>query len=322
MRVTAASASVALAVLGACMTSGGRAVEPLPLPPSTVAPPSTTIAPDFSEVPLPGVRGATTTTTIALGPGEATLKGTVTAPDGPVTSAVVRVERLVGGAVAAMALATEADGTWALPAVKGGAYRVRAWRAPDLALVRPAFIFIGAKETFELELKLDRYAGPFATAAVAPNPPLVGSPANLVVQLSQRSVDDRGFVVGVPLVGARAELASPTGGWLVASANPAVSDPNGRARWDVRCRAVGAQPLLVSVDGATAPLPLALPSCTETPAPAAPGSTSPGSAPPSSSPATARPRPTTSTTRAASTTRPAATTAPTSRPAPATTRPR
>lgn len=302
MRASARSALavVLLVALNACMTSRGRTVDPLPPPPSTVAPPSTTIAPDFSEVALARVRGATTTTTIALGPGEATLKGTVTAPDGPVGSALVRVERLVGGAVAAVEVATQADGTWSSPAIKGGAFRVRAWRAPDLALVQPAFIFIGAKETFPLDLKLERYAGPFATAAVAPNPPVVGAPVNLAVQLSQRSVDDRGFVTGVPLVGTPVQLASSTGGWAVASANPALTDANGRARWVVRCGAVGAHPLSVSLGGAVAPLPLVLPSCVESVSPA---STTPGSTPTSSSPPiTVLPRPSSSTSSTTTTT--------------------
>lgn len=318
----AAVLAAALITFSSCMTSGGRTVDPLPPPPSTVAPPSTTIAPDFSGVALPGVRGSTTTTTISLGPGAAAFKGTVTGPEGPVAGAPVRVERLVGTAVAAMDVASQADGTWELPGIKGGAYRVRSWRQPDLALVQPAFVFIGAKEIFSLDLKLDRYAGPFATAAVAPNPPLVASPVNLVVQLSSRSVDERGFVVGVPLVGARVLLGSATGTWQVASANPVLSDADGRARWDVRCRLAGAQPLTVTVDASPAPLPLTLPPCVEpatTPAPSPPSSGSP-----SSSPATLLPRPTTTTTRPAvtttTTTKPAPTTTTTTKPAPPTTK--
>lgn len=305
------------------MTSETKTVDPLPPPPSTVAPPSTTAVPDLSGVPLPVARGATTTTTISIGPGAAALKGTVTAPEGPAGSAVVRVERLVGGAVAAMDLATAADGTWSLPNIRGGAYRVRAWRTPDLALVTPAFIFVGATETFTLDLKLDRYSGPFATAAVAPNPPQVGPPVNLVVQLSLRSVDDKGFVVAVPLLGAGALISSPTGGWMVMSPNPTLADANGRARWDVRCRAAGDQSLVVSVDGAPAPLPLKLAACVEAaPVGPAPAPTSPGSAPTTRKPpASFVPRPTTTTTRLAPTTTRTATT--TTRPvATTTTRPR
>ncbi|HUP70635.1 MAG TPA: hypothetical protein VM142_12595 [Acidimicrobiales bacterium] len=324
MRAAVLAAAVTI-TLSSCMTSGGRTVEPLPPPPSTVAPSSTTIAPDFSQVALPGVRGSTTTTTISLGPGEAAFKGTVTGPEGPVAGAPVRVERLVGTAVAAMDVASQADGTWELPGIKGGAYRVRSWRPPDLALVQPAFVFIGTKEIFSLDLKLDRYAGPFATAAVAPNPPLVASPVNLVVQLSSRSVDEKGFVVGVPLVGARALLGSATGTWQAASANPVLSDANGRARWDIRCRLAGAQPLTVTVDASPAPLPLTLPPCVE-PA-TTPSSSPPSSTSPSSSPATLLPRPTTTTTKppvtttTTTTTRPPVTTT-TTRRAPATTRPR
>lgn len=311
MRALALAAGAVVA-LSSCMRSGGGAVEPLPPPPSTAPSPSTTIAPDFSGVALPAARGATTTTTIAIGPGEAAFKGTVTGPDGPVPGAPVRVERILGTAVASMDATTRDDGTWEVTGIKGGAYRVRAWRPPDLALVEPAFIFVAAEQTFPLDLKLERYAGPFATAAIAPRPPVVGHPANLVVQLAQRSVDDRGFVVSVPMVGAPAQLASPSGGWLVASPNPTLTDANGRARWDVRCRAAGTQALSVSAGGATAPLPLALPACAEATAPAP---ASPGSAPPPSSPATVLPRPTTSTTR------PPATTSTTRRP-PTTTRPR
>lgn len=304
-----------MATLSSCMTSGGRTLDPLPPPPSTVAPAPTTVVPDFSAVDLPKVRGATTTTTISIGPGKAAFKGTVIGPEGPVPNAPVRVERLLGGAVAAADLVTLPDGTWELPGIRGGAYRVRAWRAPDLALVEPAFIFIGARQVFPLELKLERYAGPFATAAVAPDPPVVGPPVNLVVQLNSRSVDDRGFVVAVPLVGSAATLSSATGTWLAASANPTITDANGRARWDMRCRAAGAQPLAVTVDGAAAPLPLTLPPCVESATTPVPGATPPSSRSPTSSPATLAPRPTTTTTR------PAATTT-TSRPPTTTTRPR
>lgn len=317
MRAAAALAAgaISIVILSSCMTSDGRTVEPLPPPPSTIAPPSTTIAPDFSQVALPKVRGATTTTRISIGPGGAAFKGTVIGPEGPVPNAPVRVERLLGGAVAAADLVTLPDGTWELPGIRGGAYRVRAWRAPDLALVQPAFIFIGAKQVFPLELKIERYAGPFATAAVAPNPPVVGPPVNLAVQLSSRSVDERGFVVGVPLVGARATLSSATGTWLAASANPTLTDANGRARWDMRCRAAGAQPLSVIVDGAAAPLTLTLPPCVEPATTPVPGTAPPSSRSPSSSPATLLPRPATTTTRPASTTT-------TTRPTTTTTKPR
>lgn len=276
-------------------------MEPLPVPPTTAAPPSTTIAPDFSGVSLGVVRGATTTTTISLGPGEAAFKGTVAGPDGPVANASVRVERLVAGAVAANDVVTQPDGSWELPGIKGGAYRVRAWRSPDLALVEPAFIFIGSKQVFPLDLKLDRYTGPFATGAVAPNPPVVGAPVNLVVQLSSRSVDDRGFVVGVPLVGAVVLLGTATSAWQLLSANPVSSDANGRARWELRCSAAGANPLTVAVDRTAPPLPLTLPPCVEPVAAPAPGAPAPA-------PSSSLPR------RATTTTKPAVSTTTTTKP--------
>ena len=69
---------------------------------------------------LAPVPGRATTTTVVIGPGEATLKGTVNAPEGLVPGAIVRAERLVGDAVATADVITNPDGTWAIPAVLGG----------------------------------------------------------------------------------------------------------------------------------------------------------------------------------------------------------
>ena len=60
---------------------------------------SATTLVDLSGVKMAGVPGKTTTT-IALGPGGATLNGTVAGPDGAVGGATIHVERLVGDAVA------------------------------------------------------------------------------------------------------------------------------------------------------------------------------------------------------------------------------
>lgn len=299
MRRPALCALAAL-VLTAC-SGGDVALDPLPPPPSTQARPSTSAPPDLSGVVLPAVSaGRATTTTVALGPGVATVKGTVRGPEGaPVEGATVRVERMVGKAVAGIDLVSAADGSWSAQNVRGGGYRVRAWKVPDVAIAAPAFFFVGATETYTVELKLVRNFGTTPQPAVAPNPPVVGAVSNLVLQLSSRSVDPGGVVNGVPMSGATVALDGG-GGWIVGAPNPTIADSSGRARWELTCRGAGVQALRLVVNGAEQ-FQLALPACADPPTPittAAPATTVPGAATtrPTGAPTTIT-RPPTTTTR-------------------------
>lgn len=294
------AALVATAALSACWSGDAGEDEAIPSPPPTRPTTTTTAPPDYSGVALgPPVAGRTTTTTVVVGPGQATLGGTALGPDGPVTSATVRIERVMGSASASVDVAAQADGTWTLPAVLGGRYRLRAWRAPDLAMVEPVLVFLGATETLSVELKLERFAGPVPAAAVIPDPPVVEQPALLEVFVTDRSVDAEGVVHAVPVPGLRIELRS-AGNWVARTPNPTVTDATGRARWEVVCRLPGPQPLAVVVPGAE-PFPLTFGPCAE-PAPAPPQEAGqPGPA--------ARPPPPATTARPTTTTRPPATTA-------------
>ena len=255
----------ALIALAAC--SSGEGVAPLPPPPTTqpTSPPTTIV--DTSGVALKPVPGRTTTT-VALGPGRSLLNGVVAGPDGPVGGATVRAERLVGDAAAAVQVVTGADGTFQIPNILGGRFRVRAWRPLDLALVKPEVFFLSDGDTKQLQLVLSRYDGLAVTPAIAPNPPVVGDPANLVVQVVQQSVDPNGIVRGQPVPNVSAELFGG-GDWRVASSNPTITDSQGRARWQLRCQSTGKQPLAVVVGGQQQ-FPLDLPACD----PAAPEPTS------------------------------------------------
>jgi len=279
--------------LAACSTGTAEQAEPLPPPPSTQATTTTVVAPDLSQTVLPSVRGATTTTTVALGPGPATVSGTVSGPGGPVPGATVRIERFVGDEVAS-AEVLSTDGTWSLPSVAGGRYRVRAWRAPDLAQVEPTLVFVDARRAAPVELTVSTFSGPFPSPALAPNPPVVGAPANLVVLVAQRSVDSTGVVRAVPMPGTQVTLAG-SGGWQVRSINPTVTDATGNGRWELTCRAGGAQSLSITINGVET-FPLTLPPCVE-PVPVL-EPTIPGV--PTSSPGTTpTTRPTTTTTATA-----------------------
>jgi hypothetical protein len=239
------AALVVAVVLAACMSK----YHDLPPPPKTVPLPTATTQFDYSDVKLHDVTGrGSTTTSIALGPGKATVSGAVTGPDGVAAGAIVHIERVVGTASGAMDLPTNPDGTWSLPNVLGGRYRIRAWRAPDLALVQPAVFFLAGTESKSVNLGLSRYDGRTVSAAIAPRPPVIDQPANLVVQVAVQSVDPQGVVRGTPVAGATAQL-SGAGDWRVRSENPAVTNDNGQARFQVVCQTTGNQALGATVDG-------------------------------------------------------------------------
>lgn len=283
----ASALAMLVALTAACSVGGGLSVEPLPEPPPTAATTTPEPAPDLSRVELPTARGRTTTTAVVLGPGPAALQGTVVGPGGPVADAMIRVERLVGDTVVGTDLAS-VDGTWSLPGVNGGRYRVRAWRAPDLAQVEPAQLFVGARDTAPVELKLERFAGLHAAPVLTPIPPVVDQPVTVVVQITLRSVDVGGIVRAVPVPGARVEVSALTT-WMVRSAGVTVTDATGRSRWDLLCRAAGPQMLSVVVNGTTT-VPVELPACVD-PAPVVPDDPAPAPATPS----TTRPPVTTTT---------------------------
>lgn len=239
--LSAVALFAALAVT-ACTAKG---VDTLPPPPTTQPRPPTTTAVDYSGVDLKDVPGKTTTT-MAMGPGGSTLHGIVVGPDGPVPGATVQAERLVGDAVGSVRVFTAEDGAWSITGIFGGRYRVRAWRPTDLALTKPDVFFLNDGDTKALQLRVDRFTGLSVSHAIAPNPPFVGEPANLVAQVVQQSVDEEGIVRGSPIIGIRVELAG-SGEWSAQTSNPTVTNRDGRATWRLECRSEGKQPLSVIV---------------------------------------------------------------------------
>jgi len=245
---------VVAAVGAACSGSGGlvKVKDPGRIPNIT-----TTTAVDFGQIGLKGV-SSRTTTSVAMGPGNATLAGAVQGPDGPVEGATVRIERLVGSSAASTDLTTLADGTWSLPMVLGGRYRLRAWRAPELALTKPELVYVQSSETKAVNLRVDRYSGAAATASVAPNPPIVGQQANLYVLLAQRTVDPAGVVRNTPVPNAAIELVGS--GFQLESQTQTVTDGNGIAQWRVRCTTTGSTSMSITGPSGGS-LPLTLPAC-------------------------------------------------------------
>ena len=249
-----------VALTGCSRGSGGL----FPDPPSTDPVTTTTEPPDYSAVAVKAVTGRTTTTVPVIGPGQAHLGGSLDSPGGPVPNGVVRVEHLVGDQVASTDVVTLADGTWQLDNIVGGRYRVRAWRQPDLVTAAPMLFFLGGQEKRMLSLTLHQEQGTAVVSSIAPRPPPVDDPANLVVQVTTRSVDDQGIVRQAGVPGVTVDLAGSSA-WLVQTTNPAVTDADGRVAWRVECREAGDSSLGVSVNGES--FPLSLPGCADAPPP-------------------------------------------------------
>ena len=240
--------AVALAAVAAACSSGPALID-YPTPKVSAPTTSTTVF-DYESVALPDVPGRTTTT-VDNRPGKANLTGTVTGPDGPVPMANVHVERLVEETVLAKDLVAGPDGAWRLDLVRGGRYRVRAWRAPDLAQVEPQIFYLGFDETRSLALVTARYNGPQATALLEPSPPVINEPVALSVVVTTATVDAQGIVRGTPLGGTTVQLLAGFGDWRVESPPVQVADVGGNAMWRLTCLAVGPRPLSVVIGSGT-----------------------------------------------------------------------
>ena len=175
-----------------------------PAPPTSAATTTTTLG-DLAGVQMGAVAGKPQAT-VAIGPGGASLSGTVSGPNGAVGGADVHAERLVGDQVAAVDTVSRADGSWSIPSILGGRYRLRAWRVPDLALTTPQIFFLPETGDRTVALRLDAFDAGDATAAIDPSGPVVGQPAGLAVQVTGQSVDAQG-VVRIAPVAATVELA-------------------------------------------------------------------------------------------------------------------
>jgi hypothetical protein len=229
-----------------------------PTPPPTTPTTTPTTLGNLAGIQMAAVAGKPVTA-IAAGPGSASLSGTVSGPNGPVAGADVHAERLVGDQVAVIDAISQADGTWTIPSILGGRYRLRAWRAPDLALTEPQIFFLPESGDRSFALQLDQFGTADVTTAINPDPPTVGQPAGLAAEITEQSVDAKGVVRVRPVAAASVELAGGLS-WTVLTANPTTTSATGKATWQVMCDSAGDQPLAVVVNNTDA-YALDLPAC-------------------------------------------------------------
>ena len=252
---------VLLLVLALAACQGGSD-EAAPTTVPTTAPPPTdapvTTAPATTTSTVPGPPRSTTTLAVDVAPGNARISGTVLGPQGPVAGASVRVERLVGDEVGTLDVSA-ANGSFNLPSVRGGRYRLRAWKAPDLYQPTPEAFFLAADEQKSVELRLTKVGPVNVETTVEPTPPPREEPFTIAIFLYAGSVNGEGFLQANPRAGQEVEVALGPGLGLTSS-NRAKTDGGGKASFSARCRTPGPQSGELRIS-AEVRLPLALPDC-------------------------------------------------------------
>jgi hypothetical protein len=260
-------------VAAACSSAKPTAAPVTTLPVSTTLAPVTTVTTLRPTTTSTTLRPTSTVTTLLqLGPGNASIAGTVLGPGGPVQGATVRVERLVGKLVAATDVTTSAGGSWVVPSILGGSFRVRAFKPPELGQSPVETFFLGANDRKTLDLRLPAVGGDRITATVNPSPPRVDQQATVTVQLGTGRVDDQGRPAITPRAGVLLVLSGGPG--IVLDTSPqALTDGNGNAAWGIRCAAEGADTLSLTVGaGVTS---FKIPACAAPGAPAGTTTTRP-----------------------------------------------
>ncbi|HVL05160.1 MAG TPA: carboxypeptidase-like regulatory domain-containing protein [Acidimicrobiales bacterium] len=263
------------AVVAAACSSGSPTAGPDPTSPALTTTstteavaPTTTAPPTTTSTTL---RPTTTSSTLlALGPGEASIVGTVTGPSGPVDGATVRVERLVGRNVASQDVTTTGGGTYALAGILGGSYRVRALKPPDFASSPVEAFFLAANDRKVLDLKVPPAGGERITATVNPNPPRVDQAATITIQVGTGRVDEQGRPAVTPRPGVPLSL-TPAAGIVLEGSPQALTDGNGSATWQIRCQAQGADTFQLTVG--TGVTQVKIPACAAGASPPAPATT-------------------------------------------------
>ena len=227
-------------VLASSLTSCSRKiVVTQPMVPTTFALAATSSSiklTDRSKESLAPIANSIPTTSIVFGPGNASITGIVRGPDGPVPGATVEIERLLDGQSATVQVLTDRTGRYSLQKTLLGRIRIRAWRAPDLALITEKALFTKGAETFDVEMS--SYKRSDLQWAVAPSPLVVGRAATVIVQLSERYVNELGRVAVQPVTGVGVSLLQQ-GVVQVASLEERISDEKGRVSFRLACNEPG-----------------------------------------------------------------------------------
>lgn len=265
---------------------GDYAFERTPLEPSPFM--IDVAAPDLRGAPVPVVSSAREPgPAVQMGGGAAGLAGVVVGPDGPVSGAVVHIERHTSSGSAQMQVVTEEDGTWTADGLAGGRFRVRAYLPNVLADLEPQVFFLRTDEQRPLSSRLVGPADSLVVNFHASGPHYLGATSTDAVTVGRELVDGEGRLVLSPVPGHGVAL-TVTGAAEFTDLHPGLTDGSGALRFSVVCSVLGTSELRASVQplgavsdpsqpgldlpgdalpGTSAAFTFALPDCQEIPPP-------------------------------------------------------
>jgi len=270
---------VPVIAIGALLVRGGRSanVPHLTAPEGATEgtlPEPTTAPSSFAAITLGKVAGTTTIKPVRTS-GSARIRGTVTAATASAAGVVVHLERVDGALITDVAAAE--DGRYEFANLAGGGYTLRAYLPPALAKAEPEVFFVRDGEDHRVDLVVEQVGKLVVTSAVAPDPPVVGQPFNIVVRVASRTVDAEGVVRTTPVPGAIVAL-SQGANVVVVGGTTAPTTAEGTVTYLSSCKQPGPLNLAAVVKLTAADVgqsvPIDLPACT---ASATPGETIPGS---------------------------------------------
>ena len=236
-------------------------VSPSPIPDS----PFTTVeGPDTRAVALGEVEQVDPEPApVTVDGGEATLDGVVTGPEGPVSSAVVRIERHTSEGSATVDVTADALGRWSVTGLAGGRYRIRAFVPQRYTMTTSVVRFLGHDERLRLELIVGPVDASPQMAFAHRGDLYVGLTGTVAVTVTSRRVDAEGLVVVYGVAGQPVTLTA--GSAVTITPGASTTDTDGVARFVVRCDQQGTWPATAEATGLTTSY--VLPPCRPVPAP-------------------------------------------------------
>ena len=229
------------------------------MPEDTLPPAPSTTPTTFT--PVPGRPRTTLAEPTDMLGGGARINGKVIGPSGDVAGATVRVERLVNDQVATRDL-NAFNGGFDLAGIRGGAYRVRAWKQPDLFLMEPMTFFLAADETKSFDLRVSKVADVNLQTTLNPDKPPASDPYSLTILVFAGTVSSSGDLQAIPRPQEPVQLVTGNG-LVVVGLDRGQTDSNGRVRFQVRC--LNAGPVQADLLVSTLRLNLGLPNCPAAP---------------------------------------------------------
>jgi hypothetical protein len=175
-----------------------------------------------------------------------------------VPGASVRIERIVGTQTTATDLTAGPGGGFSLGDIRGGRYRVRAWKQPDLFQMEPEVFFLAADEVKRVELRVVKTSEVAIRVTTEPARLPAEETFSIRIFLYAGTVGGDGTLQATPRANVAMQLL-PGPGFTAVGGDKGTTDSAGNVTFHGRCTKAG--PPGGDVAFSTFRLPLDLPTC-------------------------------------------------------------